>query len=74
MPDIDSLAFDIAFALTHKTGGNVRKLLRSLSESELDYVAREVAEHLRLCGWRQRPPAPPATSDQYPPVRSHRES
>jgi hypothetical protein len=69
VPDIDPLAFAIAFALTHKTGGATKKLLRSLSENELDYVARKVAEHLRLCGWRQRPPDPPARGDQFPGVR-----
>jgi hypothetical protein len=61
MPDIDPLAFDIAFALTQKTGGATKKLIRSLSEKELDYLAATVAEHLRLCRWRQLPPDPPAT-------------
>ena len=69
MPDIDPLAFDIAFALTHKTGGETKKLIRSLRDPALDYLARVVAEHLRLCGWRQLPPDPPARGDQYPTVR-----
>lgn len=66
MPDFNSLVFDVAFAMTHKTGGATKKLIRSLPDGELDYVARKVAEHLRLCGWRQLPPDPPARSDQFP--------
>jgi hypothetical protein len=35
MSDIDSLTFDIRFALKHKTvGASVRKLVRSLPEAE----------------------------------------
>jgi hypothetical protein len=66
MPDADHLAFNIAFALTHKTGGATKKLLRSLSENELDYVAQKVAEHLRLCGWRQLPADAVGPSAQWP--------
>jgi hypothetical protein len=39
MPDIDSLAFDIHFALKHKAiGASARKFVRSLPESELEYL------------------------------------
>ncbi len=35
MPDVDSLAFDIRFALAHKAiGDSARKFVRSLSEGQ----------------------------------------
>lgn len=69
MPDVDSLAFNIRFALTHKTGGATKKLIRSLPEDDLERLAQIVADHLRRCRWRQLPPEPPMTSAQYPRVR-----
>ena len=75
MPDVDPLAFDIRFALTHKLiGRNARKLIRSMPEDALELLCREVADHLRQCRWRQLPPEPRATGDQSPKVRSLRES
>lgn len=65
MPSIDLLAFDIAFALMRKTGGATKKLIRSLSEKELDCLAATIAEHLLLCGWRQRAADPSAKGDQF---------
>jgi hypothetical protein len=71
MPDIDPLAFGIRFALTHQTiGREAKKLIRSLTEHQLEHLCSQVAKHLRLSGWQQRPPNPPATGDQFPPVRS----
>jgi hypothetical protein len=73
MPDIDPLAFGIRFALTHETiGREARKLIRSLSEPQLEHLCNQVAKHLRLSGWQQRPPKPPGTTDQYP-IRAARE-
>jgi hypothetical protein len=67
MPDIDPLAFGIRFALTHETvGREAKKLIRSLSERDLEHLSMQVAKHLRLCGWRQIPPTPLATGDQFP--------
>lgn len=48
------------------TGGETKRLIRSLPDTELDFVAATVAEHLRRCRWRQLPPDPPATGDQFP--------
>jgi hypothetical protein len=71
MPDIDPLAFGIRFALTHETiGREARKLIRSLTEPQLEHLCNQVAKHLRLSGWQQRPPKPPATNDQFPSARS----
>ena len=59
MPDIDPLAFGIRFALTQETiGREARKLIRSLTEPQLEHLCQQVAKHLRLCGWQQRPPMP----------------
>lgn len=69
MPDFDSLAFDIAFALTQKTGGQTKKLIRSLPDGDVDRLAQIVADHLRLCRWRRLPPEPLATGDQFPGAR-----
>ena len=75
MPDVDPLAFDIRFAVTHKPiGREARKLIRSLPENELEHLCAIVAEHLRACRWRQLPPEPRATGDQSPKVRSLWES
>jgi hypothetical protein len=39
MPDIDPLAFGIRFALTHETiGREARKLIRSLTEDQLEHL------------------------------------
>lgn len=46
MTDIDPLAFQISFALTHKTGGETKKLIRSLPDIELGRLAQVVADHL----------------------------
>jgi hypothetical protein len=74
MPDIDPLAFGIRFALTHETiGREARKLIGSLTEHQLEHPWNQVAKHLRLSGWQQRPPNPPATGDQFPSVRSAQE-
>jgi hypothetical protein len=74
MPDIDPLAFGIRFALTHETvGREARKLIRSLTEHQLEHLCNQVAKHLRLSGWQHRPPNPLATGDQYPPGQSRRE-
>jgi hypothetical protein len=55
MPDIDPLAFGIRFALTHETvGREARKLIRSLTEHQLEHLCNQVAKHLRLSGWQQR--------------------
>jgi hypothetical protein len=65
MPDIDPLAFG---TLTHEMiGREARKLIRSLTEPQLEHLCQQVAKHLRLCGWEQRPPTPLATGYQYPP-------
>jgi hypothetical protein len=54
MPEIDSLAFDIRYALTHgPIGRDVRKFLRALPDRNLEYLCCVVADHLRLCRWRQ---------------------
>jgi hypothetical protein len=67
MPDIDPLAFDIAFALKHHpVSTNTRKFVCSLTDAELDYLCRVIAEHLRRCRWAQLPPEPMATTEQYP--------
>jgi hypothetical protein len=67
MPDIDPLAFGIRFALTHETiGREARKLIRSLTEPQLEHLCSQVAKHLRLSGWQQRPPKSLATGDQFP--------
>jgi hypothetical protein len=74
MPDIDPLALAVCFALTHKPiGRESKKLIRSLSEHALDLICHQVAEHLRLCRWRQLPPDPPAKGDQFPAAQSMRE-
>jgi hypothetical protein len=60
MAGVDSLAFDIGFALLNKPiGKNAQELLRSLSQSEIDYLSVKVADHLRRCGWQMRPPDGP---------------
>jgi hypothetical protein len=65
--------FGIRFALTHETiGREARKLIRSLTEPQLEHLCNQVAKHLRLSGWQQRPPNPLATGDQYPPGQSRR--
>jgi hypothetical protein len=67
MPDIDPLAFGIRFALTQETiGREARKLIPSLTDHQLEHLCMQVAKHLRLSGWQQRPPNPPATADQFP--------
>ncbi len=59
MPDIDNLAFAIRFALVHGTiSREARKAIRSLSDHDLDFMYKTVADHLRLCRWRQLPPDP----------------
>lgn len=71
MPDVDSLAFDIRFALAHKAIGarpQVRPVAVRRSEADLDWLCREIADHLRRCRWRQLPPEPLATGDQGPMV------
>jgi hypothetical protein len=69
MPDIDPLAFGIRFALTHETiGREARKFIRSLTEPQLERPCNQVAKHLRLSGWQQRPPTPLATGDQFPGI------
>jgi hypothetical protein len=74
MPGIDPLAFGIRFALTHETiGREARKIIRSLTEHQLDHLCRQIAQHLRLSDWQQRPPNPPATGEQFPAVRSAQE-
>ena len=71
MPDLDSLAFAIRFALTKTPiGQEARKLIRSLPEAALEHLCVVVADHLRQCRWRQLPPEPRATGDQSPKVRS----
>jgi len=65
MPDIDPLAFAIAYALSHKTSGATRKAVRSLPDDELDRAAQIVTDHLRSSGWRHEP-IPIATGDQFP--------
>jgi hypothetical protein len=52
MSDVDDLAFDIAFALSQKPIGEVRKLVRSLPEDAIDQLSRTVAEHLLEQGWQ----------------------
>lgn len=71
MPDVDPLAFAIAFALTQKIGGATKKLIRSPPDDALDRLAATVAEHLRLCRWRQLPPGPPARGIS-PPAHANR--
>jgi hypothetical protein len=67
MPDIDPFAFSIRLALTHETlGREAKKVIRSLSERDFEHLSMQVAKHLRLCGWRQLPPRPLATGDQFP--------
>jgi hypothetical protein len=74
MPDIDPLAFGIRFALAHEMiGREARELIRSLTEPQLEHLCDQVARHLRLSGWQQRPPNRLATGDQYPPIGSARE-
>ena len=69
MPDIDPLAFGIRFALTDETiGREARKLIRSLTEHQLEHLCNQIAKHVRLSGWQQRPPNPSATGDQFPAV------
>lgn len=46
--------------------GATKKIIRSLSERELDILAATVAGHLRLCRWQQLPRDPLVTGDQYP--------
>ncbi|HWI28877.1 MAG TPA: hypothetical protein VN668_18010 [Stellaceae bacterium] len=65
MPDIDPLSFAIAYALTHKTGGALKRAVRSLPDDDLDRAAQIVADHLRSSGWRHVPVAI-ATGDQFP--------
>jgi len=65
LPDIDPLAFAVAYALTHKAGGMLKKAIRSLPDDELDRTAQIVADHLRESGWRHVP-VPIATGDQFP--------
>jgi hypothetical protein len=50
MSDIGSLAFDVRFALNHKAvSASARKFVRSLPECELEFLCREIADHLRRC-------------------------
>jgi hypothetical protein len=67
VPDIDPLAFGIRFALTHEPiGREARKLIRSLTEQQLEHLCNQVAKHLRKGGWQQRQANPLATGDQFP--------
>jgi hypothetical protein len=63
MSDVDDLAFDIAFALSQKSIGEVRKLVRSLPEETVDQLSRVVAEHLLDRGWQRAPAIPGAIAD-----------
>ena len=64
MPEIDPLAFDIRFALIHKVKDpDLKKLIRSLGEQQLERLCGKVADHLRLANWR---PGPPVPSGQIP--------
>lgn len=56
MPDADIPAQDVRYALEYKTATAARKVIRSLPAGELDYVAKVIADHLRLCRWRKEPP------------------
>jgi len=71
MSDIDPLAFAVAYVLTHKTGGALKKTIRSSPDAELDRAAQVVADHLRASGWRHEP-IPVATADQFPGASSPR--
>lgn len=74
MPDNDPLAFGIRFALTHETiGREARKLIRSLTEHQLEHPCDQVAKDLRLRGWQERPPNSPATGDQFPSAQNVQE-
>ena len=44
--------YAIAYALTHKLGGHLRREL--LQQSMADFIAREVTAYLRLSGWEIR--------------------
>jgi hypothetical protein len=63
MSDVDDLVFDVAFALSQKSIGEVRKLVRSLPEEAIDQLSRTVAEHLLDQGWRREPAKRGATAD-----------
>jgi hypothetical protein len=62
MPELDDLASDIRFALTHKSDAEAKKLLRSLPDDALDFLCKRIADHLRLCRWRKEPPILPGKS------------
>lgn len=66
MPEFDDLAFAIRFAMTQKGGTEAKKLLRSLPDDALDLLCKRIADHVRLCRWRQEPPVPPGRT---PPRR-----
>ncbi|MGO8917685.1 MAG: hypothetical protein ACLQJR_17415 [Stellaceae bacterium] len=66
MPDFDDLAFDIRFALTHKSGGEAEKLIRSLPDDAIEFLCKRIADYLRLSNWQKGPPVPPGRS---PPMR-----
>jgi hypothetical protein len=60
MPDVDTLALDIRYALIRGTIGQAaRKAVRSLPEEDVDFLCKAIADHLRRCRWRQLPPEPP---------------
>jgi len=47
MPDTDSLAFDIKFALRQQAiGARARKFIRSLSDRELGAAFKRMLKHL----------------------------
>ena len=61
---LDRLALSICFALTHEAiGHEAKKIMHSLSEHQIEVLCQQVAEHLRLCGWRQLP------SEHLAPIR-----
>jgi hypothetical protein len=64
MSDVDDLAFDTAFALSQKSIGEVKKLVRSLPEAAIDQRWRTVAEHLPGQGWRREPPRRGPSADR----------
>jgi hypothetical protein len=70
MSDVDDLVFEVAFALSQNSIGEVRKLVRSLPRETIDQLARVVAEHLLDQGWRREPcPRSRVTPHSAPFVR-----
>ena len=65
MSDIDDLAFDVAFAVSHEpVGAEARKRVNSLPEEAIDQLSRVIAEHLLDRGWHREPETPVTSADR----------